>query len=431
MTTLQTEWYLDFEETWSGYGTHSWSLGPIQLTHNSQLSVQDWVDIIQAGFNSAYTATTPTSDSTYAFYTITPHVHLPHASGVPGNQNSFAIRYQIDYDSPSPFRPSSYGDLEDFQILFRDGPNGYMQSSIEAGGITPRGQVDWQNYSDTRAAVIPYTSRAVSVIDDPPLPPHLQIVPFRGVNNRLLLMLNSNTGEYSTRPVVIKDDDTTAISDLYFAQTGDSIPPANVRTAISDPDNPLTIQYRNDDPIDEYEIFRLESKPTSYDDFNTINNPYHTVTGQITAVKESSAGSLIDEVEPNTKYYYCARAIDVHNNFSNPTHVFEAELVDNDGQVYLILNTMLFETDLSGVEAKSGRRYLYIEPSSRNLDIPSLPPSDSGIDDVPNTTAPLYGAVDGGDTCWNKTFKVRLTSKKSNKKIDLNIVFKNTGVINP
>ena len=121
----------------------------------------------------------------------------------------------------------------------------------------------------------------------------------------------------------------------------------------------------------------------------------------------------------------------MHNNFSNPTHVFEAELVDNDGQIYLILNTILFETNVSGVESKNGRRYLCIAPSARNLDVPNIPPADSTVDDLPNTTTPLYDSTDGGDTCWNKTFKVRLTSKKSNKKVDLNIVFKNTGVINP
>ena len=444
MTVVQTEWYLDFEEEWSSdtglNSTHTWSAGPIELDHDSVMSVEDWVFLVNQKLEDAYISVVGSSgdaddDSTYVHYKLGVETYFPHAIGSPGIQasantageESFVINYRLIPFEFSPTRPVSHNWLRSYAIKFRDGPNGYAQPANPYGGTIPRGLVTWRNYSDTRVAVLPYISKAVTIIDKPPLPPHLRVVPYTGVSNRLLLLLNSNTGEYSARPIAIKDSDTVAISDLYFAQTNNNIAPPNIRAEIADPNSPLTIEYANDDPINKYEVFRLATRPTSYEDFNTVANPHQVLTGQITTDKETSAAFLIDEIEPNTKYYYCARAIDVHNNFSNPTHVFEAELVDNDGQVYLILNTIMFETDMSGLRTKQGRRFLYIEPSVRNLNIQSMPPTTSATNENPGG---VHGAATGTD-CWNKTFKVRLTSKKSNKKIDLNILFKNTGVINP
>ena len=416
---------------WSDQHSYSWSLGPFEYAHNSQISVEDFVNEVNEKFERAYfgPAAGPDNGGTYVLYNLDPEIAT--RGRFTESDVDFLLRYNITKINVTPLIPAGWGTLQEFQIKFRDGPHGYMQPALPVAGVVPRGKVSWENTSDTRATVLSYSSHTVSIMDSPPVPPNLRIIPYAGVSTRLLLLMNSNTGEYDARPVVIKDTDTEMIPNQYVSQTGNPISPDSIRDEIADPSSQLVIQYKNDDPITKYEVFRITNRPTSYDDFNTSNNPHKTITGQIAADKETTAGVLIDEVQPNTKYYYCVRAIDVHNNFSNPTHVFEAELVDNDGQVYLILKTILFENDMSGDNTKPGRRFLYIEPSIRNLSVPAVPPANSTANDLPNTTAPLFGATDSGDTCWNKTFKVRLTSKKSNKKIDLNILFKNTGVINP
>ena len=55
------------------------------------------------------------------------------------------------------------------------------------------------------------------------------------------------------------------------------------------------------------------------------------------------------------------------------------------------------------------------------------------ITEVPNPqNAPdsnILGVPDV-DKVWDKVFKVRLTSKKTGRKIDLNLTFKNTGITN-
>jgi hypothetical protein len=119
---------------------------------------------------------------------------------------------------------------------------------------------------------------------------------------------------------------------------------------------------------------------------------------------------------------------DVHNNFSNPTHVFEAELVDNEGQIYLILKTIYFEEKLESSQTKAGRRYIYIEPSLRNVAYnASIDPEQSSNQAPSNNILGPEGDAD----CWDKTLKIRVTSKKTGRKVDLNVTFKNTGVVTP
>jgi len=453
-------WYIDIREKWRTETDearfHSFSIELTDLEFDKEQPLSVLVDKINEGFYQAskphaWTSPEPSpgNSETWVRYLLTATARVPEDFTTLGNNNqqqeldpntqastvnanevgSFAIRYNLKPHSLVPYdAPGSWGTLEEFTLQFRDGIHGYDQTPDYTSN-TPYGEVHVKNYPSTEGVVLDYSSHLVTILDKPPVPPNIEIVPFVGVSNKILLLLNSNTGEYLARPVVILDSDADAIANQYVSLTGTPINPADVREETHDPASTLKLQYKNDDPISKYQVFRLTTKPTSYEDFNTTLNPYDIVSGEVTMRKHSSAAFLIDDIEPNTKYYYCARAIDVHNNFSNPTHVFEAEMVDNDGQVYLILKTILFEAPDADT-VKTGKKFIYLEPSARNMDIPSMPASDSSVDDIPNTST-LFGAADGGDTCWNKTFKVRLTSKKSNKKIDLNILFKNTGVLNP
>jgi hypothetical protein len=136
----------------------------------------------------------------------------------------------------------------------------------------------------------------------------------------------------------------------------------------------------------------------------------------------------VDRIVPNKKYYYCARAIDIHDNISNPTYIYEVEIVDNRGQMYLTSKAI----NLKGPKynyKKSGKRYLAIEPMTEQViyDNNVNTPAIIGINEAP--TANLLGTT--ADAVWDKKFKIRVTSKKTGRKIDLNVTFKNTGVVIP
>ena len=430
-----TAWYFDFRETWADnqgrHFDHTWSSDPILSPQGQEVSVQEFADAVNQLFQQAIMPL-PSEGGTYGVYELVPSVHFiddGDGFGAFPARSDFAIRYVIHKVTLVAGRdPAIWHQLVDFTVELKDGRHGYNTPIILNDGPVPRGLVEFHNYPDTRGLLLHHHSATAMVTDRPPVPPYIDITPFLGVSNRLMLTLNSNTGEFESRPVVLKASDVEYIASEYAAQGKGLVEPSQVLAAIDDPASPLRLTYRNDDPVYRYEIFRLTTRPTSYLDFDTVENPHRLISGQLTPSKRSTMATLIDEIEPNTKYYYCARAIDVHNNFSNPTSVFEAQMVDNEGQIYLILKPILFSAAPTSSPSKAGRKYLYIEPSIRNLSIPSMPASGSNASDNPGA---IYGATDGGTSCWTKTFKVRLTSKKTSKKVDLNITFKNTGVINP
>ncbi len=52
---------------------------------------------------------------------------------------------------------------------------------------------------------------------------------------------------------------------------------------------------------------------------------------------------LNDKNTPNKKYYYTFKTIDYHGNISNPSPVYEVEIVDDNGASYFLMNTVNFE----------------------------------------------------------------------------------------
>ena len=105
-------------------------------------------------------------------------------------------------------------------------------------------------------------------------------------------------------------------------------------------------------------------------------------------------------------------------------------MVDNRGQLFLRQKMFMFEPAINKY-IKKGRRFLAIRPklSQTVFDAAASSPTTVGIDEIPDSD--ILGSIDVVDKVWNKKFKVRLTSKKTGRKIDLNLTFKNTGVVIP
>lgn len=337
--------------------------------------------------------------------------------------------------------PASEWSYYGFKIYWHRGRSTEPGVAFPGHPHEPYATMQYTTWPDAPVVEMPYSAPMITCIqDDLPLPPNIQFVPFMGINNKLLVLLNSNTGVYHARPVVVLEKDLEKLVDIFANQKGvvyttqtlnnllNTAPPRAMEAALA---------YEADDPVKKYEIFRMTELPTSYRDFANGLNPIATPTGNISIGKDSTAASYIDTISPNIKYYYCARAVDMHDNFSNPSFVYEIQLVDNEGQVYIISKTIAFESQIKRSNTKAGRRFVYIEPALHQLTLggPStwgglLPsPLDTiTADDIPQDE--ILGQYHGGptDSLWGKTFRLRFTSKKTSRKFDLNITFNNSGV---
>jgi len=269
------------------------------------------------------------------------------------------------------------------------------------------------NNPNILATITPYVVGGLEtiIVDKPPVPPEISFYPFKGVNNKVNILLNSNTGRMSTKPIAILDGDAAEFEQQYLTQNGES-------KSFDDID---TVEFVSDDPVDAYQLFRLPEEPTSYGSFNnnllSVINPDWGIPG-----------SLIDTIVPNRKYYYCARSLDVHNNVSNPTFIFEIQIIDNNGQVFLRQNIFTFEP-VKNTFVKPGRRFIYVEPSLQQTVLEQSVAVAHAVD-YPVPGPSILGSDGTEQKVWGKNFKLRLTSKKTGRKMDLNINFKNSGIVN-
>jgi len=176
------------------------------------------------------------------------------------------------------------------------------------------------------------------------------------------------------------------------------------------------------------EVYRINEKPTSITDFDGFLRSTVDLRFLDTDRSTKNFAYMHDMVIPNRKYYYCARSLDVHNNISNPTYIFEIEMVNNDGQIFLRQDIFTFEAAKPEV-VKNGRRFIYVEPSFNQVVLEEPPEAPANVNVAPENN--ILGIADQQESCWNETFKIRVTSKKTGKKLDLNLTFKNSGVTNP
>jgi hypothetical protein len=140
----------------------------------------------------------------------------------------------------------------------------------------------------------------------------------------------------------------------------------------------------------------------------------------------------IDKIKTNKKYYYIFRTIDIHGLVSNPTPVYELELIDDGTTVVPKVRIVDFNR-LEKIYAKKMRKYIQIVPTVAQTAFNEAESSDLHMN-TKNSNVVL-GKVE--DRLFSqesdsrpKKFKIRVTSRKTGRKIDLNVVFKHKRIRN-
>jgi len=178
-------------------------------------------------------------------------------------------------------------------------------------------------------------------------------------------------------------------------------------------------------PID-LEIYRIEQMPNSLSDFN--GNLYKTISMKIPDQNATFRTTTIaDKVHPNKKYFYLFRIVNEAGNFGVGSNVIQAELVSDGGYKFANFEAF-FENELGprplSRTIKSFKKLLNISPSIDNLIIDD---SEADFTDLAKNQVQNINFGASEDSLWGKKYKIRLTSKKTGKKIDINITHKLVG----
>ena len=277
---------------------------------------------------------------------------------------------------------------------------------VEVRGYKAQYQVEM--FPCTRIVEVPYATLVTSVLSKPPPPPEVEIIPYRAVNDELLFMFDATIAEMHMPAIPITQEDEELFERHYQAQG-----------ALSGED----LLFKSDDIPAFFEVFRLDMPPNSYSDFD--GNKRATVSTLIDdeeKIIRSRSTDYIDKLQPNIKYYYTFRTVDFHGNVSNPTFIYEIELVDDGGAIYPLVRLYELPIINNKVASKTMKKMLQVYPALEQV-TPNLPANTVGFDD-PNDIALGEVALGNRDEAiWGKTFKIRLTSKKTGKKIDMNVTF--------
>ena len=93
-------------------------------------------------------------------------------------------------------------------------------------------------------------------------------------------------------------------------------------------------------------------------------------------------------------------------------------MIDNDGVVYPVINPVVMGQKNMNAPSMSAKRFVKIKPSTVNLFF-----KDEELGGL--ETAPTEGVQLGlsDKPAWDRRFKIRLTSKQTGKKVDINFKF--------
>lgn len=226
------------------------------------------------------------------------------------------------------------------------------------------------------------------IFDNPPTPIDVNIVPLINSTNKMLFLLNTQSTTLLEEPKIIKNEDAVKFLNIRKKQNLNS----------------KKVFFETVEDLRAVQVFRTTTQPQNYKSFE--NSLYKVIS-----LQKTTSNSFIDTVQQNVKYYYTFRAVDVHNNFSNPTEIFEVQIINNDGAIYPIVKTFNSSNiNKNFIYNKSFKKYISVNPSILFTEL-----TNSENEQIQIGTESGF---------WNEKYKLRIKSKQSGKSFDINLTFK-------
>ena len=171
-----------------------------------------------------------------------------------------------------------------------------------------------------------------------------------------------------------------------------------------------------------YRVYKLEKKPTKYEDFT---DSFLGVIGDTSNLDGTPSALFTDHIKYEQKYYYLFVPISRQGQGGNPSYVQEVQLLKDADENILRYNSYeLPEPEEDYINETSYRKFIQIVPNYNQ----TIPKSDLDMgqlnqtDEDPKLLGPDENSL--WDLKGNRFIKLRVESKSTGKKFDLNLRFK-------
>jgi len=134
-------------------------------------------------------------------------------------------------------------------------------------------------------------------------------------------------------------------------------------------------------------------------------------------VLDNMNGHFEDFMIPNRKYYYAFRALTYHGTPSNLTLPLEVELLRDSDEYKVNISQYKYPNEKNYMYQKTAKRIIKVVPNIERLLFSEEERAAAGVS---------YKLDDGNMLTKGQTtkFKIRVTSKHTGKKIDINLNLK-------
>jgi hypothetical protein len=292
----------------------------------------------------------------------------------------------------------------------------YKYVSSEPSQIPTAIDIQYIKEPSIKVAEVPLKTFQTKIVEPPPLQPQVIFTNEQNTKNLVKIVVENSKGNMFQELIRDKDIDLINPIDSEYEQS-------------------LNIMHGGGDyPFSSraygglFDIYRLEEMPTSMADFE--GNLLQSVEA-LTDDQGTYLNSIMysDYIRHNTDYYYMIRALTHRGNPGLSSPIYKIRLIEDADEVILNMTTVSVSPKELITFENSMRKYLQIVPNkshvlidSRNLDYDLDPSSQTSLNKL------RLGSAINTDSLWDygkgQYFKIRLESKKTGKKIDLNIKFK-------
>ena len=322
------------------------------------------------------------------------------------SHNAHLIDSQIQYDR------SYYYKISEFYLAFENvyRYTGGNQFSLDDGNGDPAVDIFFISNVQPKIIEIPIAVLETRVLAPPLFKPDVKIYTNTKEDHKIKFLISDRFGNSTTKEnfyTVLNQSDEDYRERLKISR-------------ITDTFNRSFFSYKT--KTGTYRVYKLQQKPNRYEDFA---GAFLGVVGNTTNLDGVPHAIFTDHIKYEQKYYYLFVPISIQGQGGNPSYVQEVQLLKDADENILRYNAYeISPIEQDYVNNSTYRKFIQIVPNYNQ----TIPKSNLNMEQLKSTQEDpkLLGPDESSlwDFKGNKYIKLRVESKSTGKKFDLNLRFK-------